>query len=173
MPLFNPVGYDLLASSGKLGTAAASAGVLTIDARDMLLVEVMVTGYAGNDIASLRFNGDTGTNYWYKPASTAAATTAWTIGAAGTAKTLVQLFATGVTLGRSAIVGITNNATTEKIITINGATGSGVATAMGTIESGAGGWVNTTAQITSIEMRTNGGANLLTGTGFRVFGANL
>jgi len=44
---------------------------------------------------------------------------------------------------------------------------------VGILDIGGGEWVNTSAQITSIEMRTAGGSvTMPAGTGFTVFGCN-
>jgi hypothetical protein len=163
---------DFLGSTVLAGSAVTT-GALTIEPRDLLCLLVRVTGYSGSDIASLRFNGDSGTNYWSKGASAAAATTAFTVAAAQVSQTLARLFAAGTTLGRSGIVSITNFATTEKIGAVSGATGSGAAATGGTLETNSFGWVNTTAQITSIELRTAGGSiTMPAGTGFQVYGRN-
>lgn len=171
MPFGQVPGMDFLGST-VLASSAATTGALTIDARDILCVLVRVTGYPSADIASLRFNADSGTNYWTKHASAAAAATTFTISTANVSKTLAQMFATAVSTGRSAVVTITNNATTEKIGSISGTTGSGVASTLGTIETNSFGWVNTSAQITSIEMRVAGANTMSTGSGFAVFGRN-
>jgi hypothetical protein len=159
-------------NSTKLTIAAANTSVLTIPARDILVVIPRVTGYGGADIASLRFNGDTGANYWSKPSSAAAATTAMTVAAASVSQAVARMFSATTTLGRSGCIIITNNATTEKIGSVSGATGSGAAATGGTLEENAFGWVNTSAQITTIQMLTAGGQTLLAGSGFIVFGAN-
>lgn len=173
MPLIIPDGYDFLGSL-SLGSAAVTTGVLTISARDLLLLQVRVTGYSGGDIASLRFNADSGANYWSKGASAAAATTAITVSAALVSQALARMFAATTTQGRSGSVAITNFTTTEKIGAVNGSTGSGSAATGGILETNAFGWVNTAAQITSIEMLTAGGSiTLSAGSGFVVFGRNI
>jgi hypothetical protein len=163
---------DFLGST-KLVSAAVTTGVVTISARDILCVLVRVTGYSSGDIASLRFNADSGANYWSKGSSAGTTATSITAVTAATSVTLAKMFAANATQGRSAVVSITNNATTEKIGAISGATGSGTAGTGGILECNSFGWVNTTAQITSIEMRTfNGVVTLSSGSGFAVFGRN-
>lgn len=167
-------GFKFLGST-VLAASAVATSVVTIQSRDLLLIVVRVTGYSGaGDIASLRFNGDSGTNYWSKPASSAAATTAITTPASTTGANLARLFAAATTQGRSANVSITNFTTTHKLGTVSGCTGSTGPTAGGTLEANAFGWTNTTAQITTIELRTAGGSvTMAAGTGFAVFGRDL
>jgi hypothetical protein len=172
MPFLGPQGYDFLGSI-KLASANVSTGVLTIAARDILLVQSRVTGYSGGDIASLRFNGDSGANYWSRHQSIATAGTTHTDAPQASA-TLARLHPLTSTLQRSSLHSITNNLSTSKLGTVLAATSTGSAATVGILEFGAFEWVNTSAQITSIEMRTAGGSiTLSAGTGFAVFGLNL
>lgn len=172
MPLINPLGgYEFLGST-VLGSGAATTASVAFDARDLLLVQIRVTGYGGSDIASLRFNGDTGANYSSRYLSSAAAATTFSNNTFQS-NTFARCFAVGVTTGRSALVAISNNLGTTKCGAVSALTGTGaVATAPG-LELGGFEWVNTAAQITSMLLVTAGGANLNTGTGFAVFGRNL
>ena len=172
MPLHSPAGYEFLAST-VLTSAAQTTGAISFDARDLLLVQVRVTGYSGSDIASFRFNTDTGANYWSRYIS--AATGAVTLtNAQNTSQSLARLFAAGTTLQRSALVNITNNAGTSKVGRVEGQTSSGAAATAPVIEWGGFEWINTSAQITSITMLTAGGSITLgIGSGFAVFGKNL
>lgn len=167
-----PNGYDFLGSV-SLASAAITTGVVAIDARDLLLIQVRVTGYSAGDIASFRFNADTGANYWSRYISAAAGATT-TANNQNVSQALARLFALAVTTQRSALVALTNNATTSKVGMVYGQTSTGAAATAGTVEYGGFEWVNTTNQISSIEMRTAGGsATLSTGSGFAVFGRNL
>jgi len=167
-------GYDFLGKIAITGSAAVTTGALTIEARDMLFVQVRVLGYSGGgDIASFRFNGDTGTNYWSRSISAASGGTTLT-NAANASATLARLHPTSTTLQRSSTHAITNNASTSKVGTISAQTGSGAAATTPVIEWGGFEWVNTSAQITSIELRTAGGSvTMPVGTGFAVWGINL
>ena len=158
--------------SKVLTTGASTTGVLTIPSRDILVLCVRVTGYSGGDIASLRFNGDSGANYWSRYLNAAAGGVTFTNNQ-NASQTLARLFALTTTLQRSAIIKITNNTTTSKLAVVNGLTGTGSAATAGFVEFGGFEWVNTTAKIKSVEMLTAGGQNLFTGTGFAVFGKNL
>jgi hypothetical protein len=172
MPLSGTDGYEFLGSTVLTGSAATT-GALTIAARDLLLVQVRVTGYSGGDIASFRFNGDSGTNYWWRCLNTVAGGVTWTNQQAASA-TLIQLHPLTTTLQRSSLHAITNLASKSKVMTTTATTSTGSAATVGGGELGWGEWVNTTAQITSIELRTAGGSiTMPAGTGFAVFGRNL
>jgi hypothetical protein len=62
VPAFDPAGFDLLGSY-KFASSAASSTAISIEVREMLVIQFNVTGYGGTDIASFRFNGDSGTTY--------------------------------------------------------------------------------------------------------------
>jgi hypothetical protein len=71
------------------------------------------------------------------------------------------------------MVGIMNLANVSKPVTIQCCTLTGAAATVGLMDVGIGEWVNTSAQITSIEMRTAGGSiTMPAGTGFTVYGSN-
>lgn len=172
MPSIDFGGYDFLGSTVFTGSAQASA-VVTIPARDLLQIQVRVTGYSGGDIASLRFNGDSGANYWSRSISWAAAGTTAT-NTQNASATLARLFNQTTTNQRSATVGITNFTTTSKVGNISAQTSSNSAATIPVIEFGGFEWVNTTAQITSVQLLTAGGSiTMPAGTGFAVFGRNL
>lgn len=174
--IFFPNGMERLGGL-VLGGAAVTTGVLTIPARDMLLVLMRVTGYSGTDIASLRFNADsTVGNYTSSFVTATSATAPPVLARVNNAGTLGHIPAgsTGITTGRVAQYVISNFATTRKVATIQQGAEQ-TTTAAGTIDIfGFGEWLNTAAQITSIEMRTSGGTNTLSaGSGFEVYGINL
>jgi hypothetical protein len=166
-------GWDDLGST-KLAADAITTGALTIAVRDVLLIEVRVVGYSGGgDIASFRFNADSGTTYWSRYISSVASGVAL-VNNQNVSQTLARIFAVSTTQPRNALVGITNFAAKSKVGNVNAQTASGAAGTAGGLEWGGFEWVNTAAQITSIEMRTAGGAvNLLAGSGFAVLGRNL
>lgn len=173
MPLTVPRGYERLGSV-KLSGSAVTTGALTIPARDLLLIQVYVAGYSGGgDIASFRFNGDTGSNYWSRYVSYAAGGTTATNNQ-NVSQTLARIFAQSTTLKRSALVSLTNAAATAKTGVVLGQTSTDAAGTAGIAEFGAFEWVNTSAQITSVEMRTAGGSvTMPANTGFIVYGCNL
>lgn len=168
----NLAGLEDLGGPPLLASAAVSAGVWTVPARDELFVSVRVTGYSGADIASFRFNGDTGTNYWSRYHNSLAGQTTYTDNP-NVSQTVARCFALTTTLQRTAWVKISNPTTTSKRGVVLGGTSTGAAGTAGQIEVGGFEWVNTTAQITSIELRTAGGTLLLNaGTSFHVWGKN-
>lgn len=170
MPVIHPPGYDYLGAY-EFASSAASSAVLAIAARDLLLVQVHVTGYGGTDIASLRFNGDTGTNYTSRYISYAAGGTT-AANNQNVSQTMARMFALGVTVQRSALIGITNRAAQPKVGTVNGQTAVSSAATGLQIEFGGFQWQNTSAQITSMQMLCPGGQTLSAGTCIAVFGKN-
>lgn len=159
--------------SKVLGSAAATTGALTVAAKDVIVIYIRITGYAGGgDIAALRFNADSGANYWDRHITWAAGgTTATNTQTAST--TLVRLARAAATTGRMIEVTISNLSSVSKSITIYTQTGTGAAATVGVIDTGGGEWVNTSAQITSIELLTAAGGNMNANSGFAVFGKNL
>lgn len=166
-------GFEFLGSK-FLGSAAVTTGALTIPARDFLFLMPRVMGYSGGgDIASLRFNADSGANYWSRYLSSAAGATTFSNNV-NVSQALARMFATTTTLQRSALIGIINNAATSKVGNVSAQTSTGAAATSGIIETGGFEWINTTAQITSIEMLTSGGAvTMAAGSGFAVWGRNI
>jgi len=173
MPLTPVAGMDFLGSL-KLSGNAVTTGVLTIPARDVLFLLVNIAGYSsGGDIASLRFNGDTGANYWDRHLTSAAGGVVWT-NTQTLSTTLIRLAGNVVNVHRTVAVSITNIASLSKPLVMQTQTASTLAATGGLTDLGSGEWVNTSAQITSIEMRTAGGSiTMPSGTGFGVWGKNL
>ena len=170
---------EILSGWGFLGSAScssacASTSTITIAARDMLMIVVRVTGYSGGgDIASLRFNADsTTTNYHTRHINFSNASTPVLSSNNFTASGHIPVGPTAITAGRTVEVLCSNHSTKRKVCEIRQ---QEEATAQGTfaqMELGYGEWFNTTAQVTQIQMVTNGGANMSTGSGFMVFGRN-
>lgn len=174
----SPVGFEFLGSL-RMPAAGVSTGVLQIPPRERLMILCNIAGYSGNDIASLRFNGDAGANYNWRYITTAAVpatqgaaqqmNAAWSAAAA----TLLQLAGVGVTQGRTVTVDVMNILNIPKACAVTDYTFSGVAATPGSLIYGGGEWVNTTAQITSVEMRTAGGSiTMPAGTSIACFGLN-
>lgn len=158
-----------------LGSAAVTTGAITIPARDILIVVPRITGYSGSDIASLRFNADsTVTNYTssFINATSASPPVLARVNNAGTLGH-IPLASTGITLGRMGIASISNLAGARKVVQLSVNDEQSATTAATTDIWGFGEWLNTAAQITSIEMRTSGGSiTMNAGSGFVVYGAN-
>jgi hypothetical protein len=173
MPAVSWLDFERLGSI-RLSSSAVTTGVLTIPAREQLFLLINITGYSGGgDIASLRFNGDTGTNYWDRHLICAQGATTFT-NAQNASTTLIRLAAAATTQARSVTVAIMNLASVSKSVGISHVqTNTGAAATVGGLDVGGGEWVNTSAQITSIEMRTAGGSvTMPAGTGFTVYGSN-
>lgn len=160
--------FDFL-NSAELAVAAATLGVLTVPARDELLLLICVNGYSSGDIASLRFNGDTGANYSSRYLSSVAGGVVW-VSNQNVSQTLARMFALTTTSGRHAIVGIKNKLNAAKIGNVSGQTGVTSAATGLQLEIGGFQWQNTTAQITSVEMRTAGGQNMTAGSSIVILG---
>lgn len=171
MSIFLP-GLERL-SSVVLTAGAATTGAVTIPARDILFVLARITGYGGSDIASLRFNADsTAANYGARWITMSNAATPVLAGTNTTTGGLIPLGAAGITIGRAVEVEITNFTTKNKVVALRNSVEGATQGTFINMEYGWGQWFNTAAQITSIEMLTQSGQNMLTGSGFVVFGAN-
>ena len=142
--------------------------------RDLLIVLVRVASYGGSpdatgDIASLRFNGDSGANYWSRHLH-------YTLGAwidePLPSQTLIRLAETNSRLSRNVYVQINNLATRGKTCNIKNQTGTADAAVVGSVNVAGGEWVNLVDQITSIQLINQGANNMGAGTGFMVFGKN-
>lgn len=171
MPMLNWLDMERLGST-RMAAASASSAVVTIPAREQLYLLINIAGYGGGDIASLRFNGDSGTNYWDRHITSVAGGVAL-VNTQTLSTTLLRLAGNGVTTGRIVSCSIMNIATISKAVGISHLqTGTAAAGTAGVLDLGGGEWVNTSAQITTIQLVTAGGATLLAGTGFTVFGCN-
>lgn len=173
MPMLNWLDMERLGSI-RLSSSAVTTGVLTIPAREQLFLLCNIAGYSGGgDIASLRFNGDTGTNYWDRHITSVQGGVVL-VNTQNASTSLIRLAGNAVTTGRSVTVSIMNLASVSKSVGISHVqTNTGAAATVGGLDIGGGEWVNTSAQITSIEMRTAGGSvTMPAGTGFTVFGSN-
>lgn len=164
-------GFEFLGST-QLAAQAVSTATITIPARDTLLISVRITGYTGGDIGSLQFNGDTGTNYWWRHITAASNSTTWT-NTEGASATSIRLGRVGITRGRSVLVHVTNLLGAQKVAQISTLDETAGAANTGAIGTGGGMWANTAAQITSLRLTNPGANNFFVGTGFAVYGRNL
>jgi len=140
--------------------------------RKKLEIHVMVTAYGGSpdvtgDIASLRFNGDSGANYWSHHATFLSG--AWTDFPVADAS-LIRLGPTNSRLSRNVVLTVNNLATRSKTLTLKNTTGTNNASLVGEINSGGGEWVNTTDQISTVQLVNASSNNIITGSGFFVLG---
>jgi len=165
-------GWEYLGSTELVANAPNTATV-TIAAREMLMIQFVVTGYAGNDIASFQFNGDTGNNYSSRYLYAASGGTAFT-NQENVSTNRIGTGPIGIALGRSGTLNITNILARNKVIAMNVTEASASAAAVPPrIGMAQGMWFNTAAQITSLRMYDPTGINLLVGTGFAVWGKNM
>jgi hypothetical protein len=161
----------------KLGTArltaAATSLTLDIPAREVLIVQGLVTGLSASDTVAMRFNGAT-TNYWYRTLHAVQGVATVTNGqAVSTTQILLdQIAGTGALVFRCEI---SNRLATSKTMTHRSQRSTGSAATAGGLHLTCGGeWVNTTAQITQIQIKSTGGtATLSADTHFAVFGSNV
>ncbi|HTF79894.1 MAG TPA: hypothetical protein VK620_37230 [Bradyrhizobium sp.] len=167
-------GMDFLGST-FLASAAHETAVVTIAPRVQLWIAVHVASYGGSpdptgDIASLRFNGDSGANYWSDHAQFIAG--AWTDFPLASTN-LIRMAGTNSRLSRNVWCQVNNLGNRGKTVNLKNQTGTGDPTVVGVINLGGGEWVNTTDQITSVQLVNQGSNNMGTNSGFIVFGKNL
>lgn len=164
----------------KLGAAALTTSTVSFGNYDILQIVCAITGYAGNDIARLRFNGiTTVANYTQRFGyfSTAAAATLATQADNGATNGAILLGQSAVTTARIAVVTINNHVqSTAKPMTVTTVTASssGTTELNPVVLYSAGQFIAAaaTTQITSVVMLTPT-SNMNIGTGFVVFGMNL
>lgn len=173
-------GMDYLGGT-SLGAAAHETAIVTLTyppgsgiaaTRKKLEINVFVPSYGGSpdatgDIASLRFNGDSGANYWSHHASYISG--AWT-STEMTSTTLIRLAPTNSRLSRNGAFWVNNFATRSKTVTFKNQTGTNDATVVGTLNVGGAEWVNTVDQITTVQLVNAGSNNMGAGSGFFVLG---
>lgn len=154
-----------------LGASAPQFPTLKFVPMSGLLLFINVTGYGGTDVVSLRFNGDSGANYWDRTLVIAAGGTA----VAETSTTSTTLIRCGkpINKGRAVMAQIVNFATKSKVVQVMNQYGSGAANTLadGTVST-SGEWINTTDLISQIDVLTAGGANILAGSSLVLYGYN-
>ncbi len=173
-------GWDYLGGT-FLAASAPATSVVTLTyppgsgiaaTRKKLEIHVLVTAYGGTpdvtgDIASLRFNGDSGNNYWSHHATFLSG--AWTdFPVADTS--LIRLGPTNSRLSRNVVLTVNNLANRSKTLTLKNTTGTNNASLVGEINAGGGEWVNLVDQISSVQLINAGTNNMITGSGFFVLG---
>lgn len=175
MPTYQQGAEDFLGST-VYATSVALSAVVNIRASDMLIITGRIVGYGGNDVAILRFNGDaTAGNYLSRFITFSALSATTTAAAAQTNITFTGIPVSDqqFQLGRVFRMVISNRLATNKMIEATHADEvTPQATGIPLMSLGFGQWFNTAAQITSVQMTTQGGQTLNAGTGFRVTGYN-
>ena len=180
MPLANPVGLELLGRV-QLTAQAAGTAIVTIPARDMLVIQACVTGYqSGGGIFGLRFGTAEGavlaatTNYWHRNHPTAiTAVATWGTAVQVPSATMILLANANISLGRTSLFSIMNQNRTAHPCQWETVNETGSAATIGVKNVGQGEFISPAAgQIRSVQMVVSGG-NLNAGSGFSVFGTNL
>ncbi|MES2970914.1 MAG: hypothetical protein V4702_01160 [Patescibacteria group bacterium] len=164
-------GWELLGSAFLSGNAN-TVGAVTIAARDILQIVIRLTGYDVADIPALQFNSDPGTNYCDRHLNANAGSATFGNVERLSADRLSLSFGNG-TRPRTITVTVNNHVSTNKSASIVVGSGSSSAAAAPLLQLGSGMWANTSAQITQVQLITQGANNMLAGTGLLVFGKNL
>lgn len=169
-PLFGP--WPPVRVQEQILTASAQQfpTSLRVNPQSIIWLEINITGYGGSDVASLRFNSDSGANYWTRFMTAAQGTSALS-NVENVADSLIRLGPV-TNKGRSALVRVTNFAGKPKVVNIINSIGSGLAGTASVITlAGAGEWVNSTDQIQTIDILTQGGTvTMLTGSSVALLG---
>jgi hypothetical protein len=158
-------------AEGTLSANSPSFPILSFSPMNSILLFISVSGYAGTDVVSLQFNGDTAANYWSRYLTAAQGTTTLV----NTENVGATAIACGLAInkGRAVMVQVVNAVAKSKVAQIMNQFGSGTsATASTATLSGQGEWINTTAPITSILMTTVGGLSMTSGSSFQLIGWN-
>jgi hypothetical protein len=174
MPLYlPPAGIVKLCNWQELAanstTLPATAVPISSAPYPMLWIPWRITGYQGNDIIGIRFNGDTAANYQDRHGQMATAATTFTNNQT-LSTTFIRMAGNAVTTGRAGDIIVSNRSASPKIVAVRQYTGSGSAATASVIDlEGGGEWENTTSVITSVQFVTATSAMNI-GTGFQVFG---
>lgn len=164
-----------VAGSYQFASVLASSGTISIPLFDELMIVVRIISMsASTDVPSLRFNADAGANYRSRftviNATSGVALTDVPIGSADHA----ELSGLGSNLSRVIQVIINNAVAVSKLGLVVGSIGAGIASSHPKIDvAGNIEWINTTAQINSVELRSNVGVVTFgVGSGIFIFGRN-
>ena len=131
-----------------------------------LRIDVRIAGYSGSSTASLRFNGDTGSNYSYARHDNNGPVNS------GTSQTGIRVANSTITGPHYFTASVRNVSSQAKVVILQGASGSESASLAPTINDVRGVWGNSSAQITSVTLNNGGAVNLLAGTEISVWGSD-
>lgn len=173
-------GLDYLGSA-VLAAGAHESAVVTLSfggvpaTRDFLWIFVRIASYGGSpdaagDIASLRFNEDSGANYWTRHLQYAGSNTWDDVQSVDTS--LIRLAGSNSRLSRNVFVTVNNLANRGKTCNIKNQTGTANPSVAGTVNIAGGEWCNLVDQITSVQLINAGSNNMGAGSGFIVLGKN-
>lgn len=142
--------WEILKTVSGSGGTTLSTGTFTAK-KDLRVIAYLKDSGSGGNIAQLRFNGDSGTNYTTNAARDGGSNSTWT-----STNRFISYHSSTV-LSDYLVLEITNITDKEKMII--GENTSVTATGAGTIparQDWTGKWANTSAQITSLEFTSNG-----------------
>ncbi|MFN0006764.1 MAG: DNRLRE domain-containing protein [Planctomycetota bacterium] len=162
-----PAGLDgawTLLGSASLGANAANLTVSGLAPKRRLLIEARIAGYSVADVAMIRFNADTGSNYSFVRQDNNSAVTSGTF---QSGIRVAQLAATGPRHLTALVRNVVNQA---KVVILEGASGSESAATVPRINHVRGVWGNTSVQINSVTL--NSANILLAGTEISVWGSD-
>ena len=151
-----------------LSANAAAFPLLTFPAWNSLDIRLNIMGFSGSDIVSIRFNADTGNNYWDRNLTAVAGGVVF-VDNPTTTTSQIRVGIAG-TKGISARLQVGNNLAVSKLVSGTVSMGTGAVGTAGTaVVSMAGEWINTTAQIISLSIQCVGANNLLSGSSAMVY----
>lgn len=171
----NIIGWDYLGGTAPIGANATTLGLITVAARDILMIVAWLPNNGVNSSNILmRFNNDSAGNYAWRQARMASGAGTWaeTTGTSATSMQVAQeALNAACSVDLEMIVG--NKASLMKPVQISvGNNDSGSAATAPAISLGAGLWSNTAAQITQVEIFSSVANGLGIGACFAVFGRN-
>jgi hypothetical protein len=163
-----------LGATAVLGSSATTTGAVAVPAYDLLQIVVRIPSLSVADIPALRFNADSGTNYWSRYITSVAGGVVL-VNAQTASGTMARLSGNSDTHGRVFTVTVSNLAAATKVGAVTAGLGTGAAATAGSLDlAGSFEWVNTSNQITSVELLTAGGtATMATGTSLQIYGKNV
>jgi hypothetical protein len=142
--------WEILKTVSGSGGTTLSTGTFTAK-KDLRVIAYLKDSGSGGNIAQLRFNGDSGTNYTTNAARDGGSNSTWT-----SINRFIS-YHNSTVLSDYLVLEITNISDKEKMII--GENTSVTATGAGTVparQEWSGKWANTSAQITSLEFTSNG-----------------
>ena len=142
--------WERLASVAGSGGTTLSSGTFSAKKNIRIIAYLKDSGSGGN-IAQLRFNGDSGTNYATRASRDGGSDTTW-----GSINRFIS-YHSSTLLSDYLVIDITNISSEEKLVIGHntGVTATGAGTAP-VRQEWVGKWANTSAQITSLEFTSNG-----------------
>lgn len=166
----NQSGLEYLGGA-KLAAAATTLTTPTLPARDVLMVFGNWAALGAAAIPGVRMNGDSTAAYWHRQFSAGDLAGQLTFADRGVAsQTLVELWFQATQRPGSFLMVIANRLATSKALFFQPSISTGTAAAVPSIVIGAGEYVNTAAQVTSLTMTTAAGTTLGVGSSLQVFG---